>query len=69
MARISDRQQGEQLLNWPGVSVGLQVVVEAAEAVLVERFSQRLVVAFPVVLQVVQQISIAAKLEDQVYGP
>lgn len=44
-------------------------MVEAAEAVLVERFGQRLVVAFPVVLQVVQQISIAAKLEDQVYGP
>ena len=56
-------------MDRPGVPLGLQVVVEAGEAVLVEGVGERLVVAFSVVLQIVQQISVPAELKDQIHGP
>lgn len=52
----------------PIATLRLQVVVKAAEAVLVESIRHRLVVALTVNLKVVQQVSITAVLENQVYG-
>lgn len=43
-------------------------MVEAAETILVERVSHRLVVTLTVVLQVVQEVSVMAVLENQVNG-
>ncbi len=50
----------------PGVSLLLEVVVEAPESVPVESVCQIFVKTFPVALQIVQEISVTAVLEYQV---
>lgn len=50
----------------PGLFPCWQIVVEAAETVLVESVGHRLMVALPVFLEVIQKISVTAVLENQV---
>lgn len=54
----------------PSFSPGfcLQVLVKAAETVLVEGIGHRFVVELSVLLQVIEKISITTVLEDQVRG-
>lgn len=53
----------------PGVFTCRHIVVQSAEMVLVKSVGRRLMEPLPVFLEIIQEISITAVLENQVWRP